>query len=182
MVVKCTVTEIEKRQNKILVYDFSARQDFRYWLMLIAGLAFMIIGLKQDAAQNCDEAGNCAPWLVYAAVVIGFIFAIGGAILLIKDNRHGSYVDLEANELVWWTQLPRRVTLELEANYFRRILLSDVAKVKLNLRNDDDRVSLLNRSGLEIPFAGTAVIRSNAKGWAEELSRRFPHIAIEIID
>ena len=182
MIVKCTVTEIKEGQNRILVYDVYARQDFRYWLMLIAGLAFFIIGLKQDAAQNCDEAGNCAPWLVYAAVVIGFLFAIGGAIILIRNNRLGSYVDLETNELVWWTQLPRHVPLNIEANYIQRILLSDVTKVKLSLRSDDDRVTLFYRSGLETPFPGTAVIPSNAKEWVEELSRRVPHITIEIID
>ena len=169
-------------QNKILVYDVSARQDFRCWLMLIAGLAFFIIGLTQDAAKNCDEAGNCAPWLVYAAIVIGFIFAIGGALLLIRNSRQGSYVDIVTEELVWWTQLPRQVSLDHAANYFGRILLSDVAKVKLNLRNDEDRVFLFNHSGLEIPFPGTAVISSNVRAWGEELSKRFPHITIEIID
>jgi hypothetical protein len=85
-----------------LSYERSARTDIRAWGMFIVGAVFVFAALSIDPQDNCNEAGECAPWLVPIAFVMGAVVGIGGLAQLIANPRRGSRVDPETGALLWW--------------------------------------------------------------------------------
>ena len=59
------------RHTDILAYSRSARGDLRAWAMFVVGAIFVFAGLTIDPQDNCNDAGECAPWLVPVAFVLG---------------------------------------------------------------------------------------------------------------
>lgn len=162
--------------NKALVYSRSARRDVRWWGLLIIGLVFAYGGYTIDPRSNCSESGECAPWLVPIALVAGLIAVMGGLSHLVVNPRRGSYVDIDAGELVWWEGKVRDGRSQGEG----RLPLSTIARVRIVSGGDsDDDVFLYDHSGQLLPFAGSEVIRWPYMSWAHALAGLCPSIRID---
>ena len=157
----------------VMVHQASGRKDLRAYLMLVFGLGFVIAGLAVDPATNCDESGECAPWLVPVAFGMGALFALGGLMGILRNPRRGSRINAVTGELMWWN--------EIHASASGSLMLADVAVIRVDTKSDTSTVTLLNAQGRSMPFGGTEVITWRLEQWAREVQARFPHIAVEMV-
>lgn len=155
--------------NRLFLYEKSARRDVRVILGLIVGLMFAYAGYAVDPASNCDEAGNCAPWLVPVAWVMGTLATFALLRYLWINPHRGSYVDTATDELVWWTSNPAKT---------ERHSLSDISRIRIDLGSDSDDIHLYDGTGTRFGFAGTEVIPWPYERWAERIAGRAPHIDV----
>jgi glycerol uptake facilitator-like aquaporin len=85
-----------------LTYSRSARTDVRALAMFVIGVIFVVASLSIDPQDNCNDSGECAPWLIPIAFVIGAAVGLGGLGQLIANPNRGSGIDQHSGELVWW--------------------------------------------------------------------------------
>jgi hypothetical protein len=164
--------------GKVIALEFRAcaRHDFRLWMLLIVGLAFAYGGYTIDPRSNCGENGECAPWLVPVALVMGLLATMAALSQLIVNPRRGSYVDVAAGELVWWQGLASNGC----ASDAGRLPLARIARVRIVSDSDSaDDVFLYDHDGQLLPFAGNEVIRSPYAQWASGLAKFCPGIIID---
>lgn len=159
-----------------LVCRASARRDFRLWMLLMVGLAFAYGGYTIDPRSNCGDNGECAPWLVPVALVIGLLAVTAALSQLIVNPRRGSYIDVAAGELVWWEGL----VANGRASDTGRLPLARIARVRIVSGGDSaDDVFLYDLDGQLLTFAGNEVIPWPYTKWAGELALFCPGLKID---
>jgi hypothetical protein len=163
----------EASKARLVPYAITARRDFRFWAMLFVGIMFAWAGYTVDPATNCDDSGNCAPWLVPIAWAIGMLATFCAIALLWHNHERGSYIDIAAGELVWWTS---------SKDHAERYPIADISCIRIDLGSDSDDIHVYHRKGERIGFAGTEVVRWPYQDWAKAIGDRYPHIVIEIRD
>lgn len=154
-----------------LRYERTARRDLRYWALLAIGLVFLWAGLTVDPQKNCSEDGECAPWLVPVAAVIGLGATAMGLGVLLANPRRGSFVDSANSELVWW-----------QGGQGGRIPLERIARIRIVTDSDSDAISLYDMTGERLPYFDGEVVPWPFPAWAERLRQIAPHVHIEIVE
>lgn len=155
--------------------SMSARQDPRIFIILVLGLVFLLAGLTVDPNSNCSESGECAPWLVYVALVIGGLTLVGAISAFILNYKWGFKLDLVNKRLVWWET---RVSPDR-----RSFLLDDVSLIKVHTGQDSgDEIFFYDKSGNLLPFPSREVGPSDCDRWAQEIADLCPHIKVEVKD
>lgn len=169
------MTELLK-SRQVIAFETSARRDLRPWAMFLIGAVFVYAGLTIDPASNCAENGECAPWLVPLAAVIGAGFCLTGLGQLLSNGARGSRLDAAANRLDWWqNRYPGR------PGDNGTIALDQIERILINHQREDTSISLYDRQGERLAFFDNEVIGQSAESWAERACELFPSIRIEFI-
>lgn len=143
-------------------------------MMLLVGLMFAWAGAIIDPASNCNEAGECAAWLVPVAKWMGFALAVMGASQLWVNPRRGSRLDRQTGELSWWQD---RTTLF--AGKEGRIPGSQIGAVRIVAKDDGkDEIHLYDLADQRQAYFDSEVV-PDPERWAEQLVERWPHIRLE---
>ena len=148
--------------------------------MLLVGLIFVLAGLSINPATNCDEDGNCAPWLVYAALLMGIAACVGAIRMLWMNPQRGSYVDRDRGELIWWTNLRQDPDLGSLDEAVHRIPIAAISRIKIDYTGDNSDIFLYDAKGQELSFPGSDVIPMRNREWINALVALFPHIQLEM--
>ncbi len=162
----------------IAAYKRTARTSFWPWAMLAVGIAFAYLGSTIDPARNCDESGNCAPWLV----PIGYVMGIGLILMSVgplwANPTSGSYIDPETGDLIWWKNRNPKV-----AGDSGRLHPSRIGRIRIvRLSERADEVHLYDIYGALQPWFDAEVIPFNQEKWAKRLIAAWPHIQLDIED
>lgn len=145
--------------------------------MFLIGAVFVYAGLTINPASNCAENGECAPWLVPLAAVIGGVFCLTGLGQLLSNAARGSRLNAAANRLDWWqNRYPGR------PGDSGTIALDQIERILINRQSEDTDISLYDRQGERIVFFDKEVIGQSPEGWAERVCELVPSIRIEFID
>lgn len=158
-----------------MMFERSARSDLRWWVALLVGLAFAIAGWTIDPATNCSADGECAPWLVPIAFVVGIVSAMMGGMQLIINPRSGSCIDTISGELVWWHGL----VADGRASDTGRLALAHIARVVLVSNSDDNELFLYDAQRQLLPFPKDEVMPWRHDQWAKALATHVPGLVIE---
>lgn len=153
----------------------SARTELRFWVLLLIGLVFCYASFTIEPASNCSSDGECAPWLVPLAGLMGLgatAIALG---TLLANPKRGMMIDPATGELVWWQN-----GTTLHGSDGGRIAPADIARIVIRRDSEGDELHLYDRAGERLPYFDTAVIRGTAEQWAGHAAARWPHIAVEI--
>jgi hypothetical protein len=162
------------KPSALLTYDRSARRDVSFYLLAAVGLVFTYAGATVDPARNCSEGGECAPWLVPVAFVMGVVAVFGGIGMLWANPRWGSRVDMSTRMLVWWN--------DNLAPGEHRIPLDLIGTVRVKYGIDERDVFLFDRQGQPLSFPRDEVTPySRREDWARALAAEAPHIRVEIL-
>ncbi len=160
-----------------LDYRRTARSDLRFWAIFVVGAVFLYAGLVIDPQTNCSDSGECAPWLVPLAAVMGGVFGLTGLGQLLTNQERGSRIDRTRGELSWWQNRTR--TAEGDTG---RIALHEISRIRIEKRDEGlDGVHLYDRAGSRQHFFDEEVIPSDSERWARALAARYGHIQIEIV-
>ncbi len=144
--------------------------------MFVVGGMFMFAGVTIDPLSNCNDAGECAPWLVPAAFIIGTLIGLGGLSQLIANPNRGSQIDPATGELIWWQN-----RFGATGGDEGRIHPRDIARIRIVKCDDNaDQVHLYDRAGERQFYFDEEVIGWDAEAWAEALAERSPGIVIEV--
>lgn len=163
----------------ILSYHSSARRDIRPWAMFVVGTVFAYGGWSIDPLTNCSEDGECAPWLVPIAFVMGSGLGIIGLAMLIANPKRGSHIDEATGELVWWQDRFSGSKSAKEG----RINPAEISRIRIVKQSDSaDEVHLYNMAGERLHYFDEEVIGWDKEGWAKAMADRCPHIAIEVAE
>lgn len=164
--------------DTVVTFEASARRDVRWWLMALVGAVFLFASQTVRPEDNCSADGECAPWLVPVAGVMGAVVLAGGAGQLLANPRRGSRIDPAAGTLEWWQGRARGWPGDHGA-----IALADIARIRIQRRDEEaDAVSLYDHSGERLPFFDSEVIPWRHEAWAKALVARAPHIEMDLIN
>lgn len=155
-----------------MVHQTSGRKDFRLYAVLAVGLVFVFAGATVDPATNCDDSGECAPWLVPVAFWMGVLASLSGMVGLIRDFGRGSRINARTGELMWWN--------EVHASASGSLNLADVSIIRVDTSSDSSTVKLLGQKGELLPFGGTEVVPWKLEEWARGVAKLQPHIRVEL--
>lgn len=161
----------------LLHYERSARRDVWMWAMLLVGGVFIATAYTVDPLENCDELGNCAPWLVPLAGIIGWCATSMAVGLLLVNPSRGYRIDPASGDLLWWKNRTARSVGDTG-----RIHPLRIASIRLDLRGDDSRVSLYGEDGERLPWFDEELIPWPYDGWAERFRQSYPHVRIDRLD
>lgn len=155
-----------------MVHQTSGRRDFRLYAVLAVGLVFVYAGATIDPATNCDEGGECAPWLVPVAFWMGVIASLSSLIGIIRDPRRGGRINARTGELEWWN--------EIHVSASGKLNLADVSVIRVDTSSDSSTVKLLDAQGRMLTFAGVEVLPGRLEEWARGVAKMQPHIRVEL--
>lgn len=155
-----------------MIHQTSGRKDFRLYAILAIGLVFVFAGATIDTATNCDDSGECAPWLVPVAFWMGVLASVAGLMGLIRNPRRGSRINARTGELMWWN--------EIHASASGSLNLADVSVIRVDTSSDSSTVKLLGGQGELLPFGGVEVVPWRLEEWARGVARLQPHIRVEL--
>jgi hypothetical protein len=159
-----------------LEYRTSTRRNFGVWMLLLVGIVFAYGGYTIDPESNCSEDGECAPWLVPIAFVMGIGATMAAVANLIVNGRSGSYVDVSAGELVWWEGRVGDGRAQAEG----RLPLARIARARIVDGGDsEDELFLYGHDGQLLPFGSNAVVRWPYGDWAQQLAAYCPGLVID---
>ncbi|MFV0645558.1 MAG: hypothetical protein ACK5NN_13850 [Sphingomonadaceae bacterium] len=159
-------------------FERSARSDIRVWLLLLVGLVFLYAGATVDPARNCNDAGQCAPWLVPVAWWTGIAFTVIGLGLLWGNPRRGSCIDDATGDLVWWQGRNGK-----QPGDAGRIHPSRIGRIVFVPTSEDgDEIHLYDRDGQRQPYFDAEVVPWSCHQWARQFVESWPHIELEIRD
>jgi hypothetical protein len=145
--------------------------------MFIGGAIFVFAANQVDPATNCDEAGNCAPFLVYLAFGFGAIFAAFGLRLLLLNPNRGSAVDKTAGEFVWW-----RHRIGDTGGTQGRTNGQNIARIRIAKREESgDGLHIYDQQGERLFLFEASVVPDDVEAWARAMADYWPHIEIEIV-
>ena len=163
--------------SQVIAFATSGRRDFRYWGMFLIGSVFVYAGFTIDPASNCSDGGECAPWLVPLAAVLGMAFCLGGLAQLISNAARGSRIDAAAGRLDWWqNRYPGR------PGDCGTIALDQIDRILIKRDSEDTDISLYDRQGERLAFFDTEVIGQSAESWAGRVRELVPGIRVEYVD
>lgn len=176
--IRCQGHLVERPEATVVSFERSARRDLRWWLMGLVGVAFLWASLVVEPEDNCSEGGECAPWLVPVAGVMGALALAGAIGSLLANSRRGSRLDFSAGTLDWWQGLTDR-----QPGDHGSIPLSEISRISIRPRDDNsDLVSLYDRQGERLPFFDSEVIGISPVDWARNLVRHVPAITLDLHD
>lgn len=159
---------------RLLTFDRSARRDLAYYAMGLVGVAFVYAGATVNPAENCSEGGECAPWLVPVAFVMGVVAVFAAIGMLWANPRRGSRVDLATRTLIWWND-------ELSKGE-HRIPLDLIGTVRVRYGIDERHIFLFDRQGQPISFPRDEVTPyTRREDWARALAAQALHIRVEVV-
>lgn len=161
-----------------LDFERRARRDLRFWLMLAVGIAFSVAGWTVDPRDNCSEDGECAPWLVPVAAVLGLGAVLMGAGALLANVSRGCRYDAATGTLHWWQGRSRKAG-QATGGVGGCIALDRVAVVRLASDSDSSTISLYDCNGARLPHFDADVVPWPHEHWVEALIELAPHIRIE---
>ncbi|MFM5929867.1 MAG: hypothetical protein ACKOPQ_03055 [Novosphingobium sp.] len=157
-------------------YERCGRFDLRFWALLLLGSVFLYGGLTIDPQTNCSEGGECAPWLVPVAALIGILATVMALSHLLANTRRGSRIDPQTGELVWWQNRTRG-----HEGDHGRIHPSQIGRLRLVKESETaDAVHLYDLQGQRLHYFDEEVIPWNVEKWAARLIARWPHIVFEV--
>jgi hypothetical protein len=166
------------QKNDLLAYSRSARTDVRPWAMFIIGAIFVLTSLSIDPQTNCNDAGECAPWLVPIAFVMGAAVGLSGLGMLLANPNRGSRIDPDSGELIWWQN--RFGTAGGDEG---RIHPSEISRIRIVKMSDgSDEVHLYDRAGARQYYFDEEVIGWDQERWAKAMTEHWPHIRVEIVE
>ena len=158
-------------------FERSARGGFTAWAMLLGGLLFVFAGYTVDPLTNCDESGECAPWLVPLAGIMGWgatTMAIG---LLLANPRRGFAIEAATGDLVWWKNRTMRSDGDMG-----RVHPSRIVSIRLDQRGENDRLSLYGEEGERLAYFDEELVPWPYDRWAQRFQRAYPHIRVDMLD
>lgn len=161
-----------------LYYERSARTDLRAWLMLMVGAVFMYGGATIDPRDNCSNSGECAPWLVPLAFIVGAVFGLGGFAQLLANPRRGSRIDPETGTLIWWQN--RVGSSEGDSGQIAPARIGAIRIVKQS--EGSDEVHLYDLDGKRQFYFDEEVIPQDQERWVKAMTDRWPHIKVTIVE
>lgn len=159
----------------LIAFETCARRDPRFWVLLVVGLVFVWGSFAIDPQTNCSEGGECAPWLVPIAGLLGALAVTAGLTLLIANPSRGSRLDTDAGLLEWW-QGRRRGTPGNSGT----IALTLIGRILIRRDSDGDEISLYDLNGQRLAYFDREVIGTSPEDWARRLNLAVPAIRVEI--
>ena len=158
-------------------FERSARRDFRFWAILLFGAVFLYAGLTIDPQSNCSDSGECAPWLVPIAAIIGALATVTAAARLLANTRRGSLIDPDTGDLVWWQNRASG-----HPGDHGRIHPGEISRIRIVKESEStDGVHLYDTTGARQPYFDADVIPWQVEEWAARLVARYPHIVLDIV-
>ena len=161
-----------------LRFERSARIDLRVWALFLVGVILWYAGATVDPLANCNESGECAPWLVPIAYGLGVLFAAAGLGLLYANPRCGHTIDPASGDLAWWQK-----RIGSRPGDEGRIHPSMIGSIAIDHSDDGEaQVHLFDLEGNRQAFFDGEVIPAPYEAWARKLQRQWPHIRIDVRD
>lgn len=151
-------------------YRQTARRSFQSHVMLVSGLVFVAASFAVDPAIHCRES-HCPGWLLWVAFALGALFALGGAVAILRNGEWGSRFDHQKRQFIWWHGVPPLKE--------RAISIDDIAEVRVDTSGDTDTLRLIDRTGKLILFQDSCVPPSY-EAWADALARHYPHVKVTL--
>jgi len=161
----------------LLPFERSARRGLTAWAMLLVGGMFVFAAYTVDPLNNCDESGDCAPWLVPVAGIIGWCATAMALGLLLANPRRGYAIDAATGDLLWWKN--RTACSDGDTG---RIPPSQIVTIRLDLRGENDSLSLYGADGERLAYFDEELVSWPYDRWAERFQRIYPHIRIDKLD
>jgi hypothetical protein len=162
--------------SEIKPFERSARRDIRWWMLVLVSMVFVYAGSVVDPAQNCDESGNCAPWLVPIAKWMGVVFGLLGAAHLWANPRRGSRIDPATGDLVWWQE-----RFGMSGGKQGRIHPSRIGEIRIVAQSETiDEVHLYDLAGERQAHFDGEVIPAPFERWARALAAAYPKIKVDV--
>jgi hypothetical protein len=163
------------RQRDPLTYHAHARRDLRPWGMFVIGAVFAYAGWTVDPLDNCNDSGECAPWLVPLAFVLGAGLGLAGLAQLLANPQRGSRIDPATGHLTWWQN--RTAT---HAGDHGHIAPTQIGLIRVVPQDDSaDAVHLYDLAGERQHFFDEEVI-GDPRAWAQAMKQRWPHIRVRL--
>lgn len=160
-----------------LAYERSARRSLAPWGMFLVGGGFVFAGYTVDPLENCNTAGECAPWLVPVAAIMGLCFTAMGLGQLLANPRRGHRIDAATGDLLWWKNRTIRSPGDTG-----RIHPTRIASIRIDQRDDTSSVSLYDSDGERLHHFDEELVPWPYDRWAERLQHAWPHIRIDRLD
>jgi hypothetical protein len=168
---------LRKRTKNMLIYTRSARQDVRAWAMFLIGVVFVLTALSVDPQKNCNDAGECAPWLIPIAFVVGGLVGLGGLGQLLANPNRGSRIDPETGDLIWWQN-----RFGESGGDEGRINPAQISLIRIRKVDEgSDQIHLYDQDGARLFYFDEEVVPWDLTAWAAAMVERWPHIRIETI-
>ena len=164
-----------RRDSDSLGCQHSARTEVRFWALLALGCVFTYAGFTIDPQRNCGPGGECAPWLVPVATLLGLGAIAIGLGTLIANPRRGCRYDEQAGELVWW----QNRTL-VHPGDEGRIAPGGIGRIRIIRDSDYTEVHVYDRAGARLPYLDSEVIPWPYEHWAERMIARWPQIELVV--
>ena len=151
----------------------SARRDLRFWMMLLVGAVFVYGGFTIEPATNCNDSGECAPWLVPLGGVMGLGVVAMALGPLLANPQRGIMLDPATDELVWWQNRTAR-----HPGDEGRIAPEQIARIRYVSQGDATEIHVYDRQGNRLPYLDEEVIPGWPLTWARHMVGRWPHIVL----
>ena len=165
-----------KRHEDELTFSSSARRDLRIWGMFVIGAFFVFAALSVDPQKNCNSSGECAPWLLPIAFVMGAVLGLSGLATLMANPNRGSRIDPATGELVWWKN-----RYGANGGDERRTAPEQISLIRIDRGSEGkNEVHLYNRGGERQFYFDEEVIGWDTERWSETMRERWPHIKVDL--
>lgn len=166
-----------KRHKDELAFTSSARRDVRAWGMFVVGAVFVFAAYSADP-RNCNSDGECAPWLLPIAFVMGALIGLAGLGMLMANPNRGSHIDPDTGDLIWWQN-----RYGPSGGDEGRIAPEEISLIRVDRRDEgSDAVHLYNRAGERLFYFDEEVIGWDPERWANAMRARWPHIIVKLLD
>lgn len=153
----------------------SARTDIGIWMMLLVGAVFVYAGYTVDPQSNCNDSGECAPWLVPVGGIMGLAFVGMALATLLANPQRGSTIDPASGELVWWKN-----RTAMHPGDQGRIDPRHIARIRVITSSDSSELHVYDQAGERLPYFDCEVIRGAPETWARHAVQRWPHVAVVV--
>ena len=161
----------------VLTYTLSARQFVRALCMVLMGAVFVWAALSVDPQKNCNDSGECAPWLIPIAFVMGGLIGLGGLGQLLANPNRGSRIDPETGDLIWWQN-----RFGASGGDEGRINPAQIRLIRIRKMDEaSDQIHLYDQNEDRLFYFDEEVVPSDLEGWAAAMVERWPHIRIETL-